>query len=381
MARPVINRDALIALTVQLAQIDSTNSTLVPGAAGERAVGEFVADWMTSRGWDVTVEWPAPDRPNVIGVIKGDGGPALMINAHLDAVGAKPEAMKVRVEGDRIYGRGVLDTKGGLAAALLAAEAAAAQPLSGDVIIATVCDEEAASIGTAHLLESTTADGVIVIEPTDLQVVVAHPGFAVIECVFHGRSSHTSQPEEGLNAIAPAVSFVESVARYADELAAQPDASLFGNPTAQVTRIDGGTELFTTPDRCAVIVELRTTPSQPPAAAIARIESMLNDARVAGHKVESNELIVRDPLSDNTDALVTKLLVDALPPQEEPGRVVGARYWTDAAIIDAKDIPVAVFGPGGGGIHSDEEWISIDTLEACAEALATVMEEFGAAEI
>ena len=148
MARPSIDRDALVALTVELAGIDSVNPTLVPGAAGERAVGEFVADWMAERGWEVTVDWPAPDRPNVVGIIRGDAGPSLLINAHLDTVGAKPETKEVRVEGGRIYGRGVLDTKGGLAAALVAAEAVTDIPPAGDIIVAAVCDEEANSIGT-----------------------------------------------------------------------------------------------------------------------------------------------------------------------------------------------------------------------------------------
>ncbi len=300
---PTVDRDELIALTVRLTQIDSTNPSLDPGAPGERAVGEFVAEWMIERGWDVTVDWPAPDRPNVIGVIKGNGGRPLLINAHLDTVGAKPEAMKVRVEGDRIYGRGALDTKGGLAAALLAAEAVASLPPAGDIIVAAVCDEEAGSIGTQHLLESTTPPGRVVIEPTDLQVVVAHPGFAVIECVYSmgGRRTPRSH-EDGINAITPAVAFVQAVAEYAAELEAQDEDSLFGRPTAQVTRIDGGTEMFTTPDRCTVTVEVRTTPNQTATAAIARIDNILEELRANGHTVDSKEIIVRDPLSDSTDS-------------------------------------------------------------------------------
>jgi acetylornithine deacetylase/succinyl-diaminopimelate desuccinylase-like protein len=377
MTGPSVDRDELIALTVQLARIDSTNPTLVPGGAGEGAVGQFVADWMAARGWDVTVEWPAPDRPNVVGVVRGNGGQSLLINAHLDTVGAKPATKQVRVDGDRIYGRGVLDTKGGLAAALVAAEAVAAFPPAGDVVIAAVCDEEAASIGTEHLLTSTSTAGAVVIEPTELEVVVAHPGFAVIECVFHGRASHTSRPQDGINAIMPAVAFVQSVARYADELAEQDDDALFGRPTAQVTRIDGGTELFTTPDRCTVIVELRTVPRQTPAAAIGRIDSFVNEARTRGHSVESRQVIVQQPLSDNAGQAITALLADSLSQQGHPAQVVGARYWTDAALVDAHGIPVAVFGPGGHGIHSDEEWISIDDLVACSTTLAKVMAEFG----
>jgi len=374
MIKPPIDRDALVALTVQLASIDSVNPTLVPGAAGERAVGRFVADWMAERGWDVAVDWPTPDRPNVVGTIRGNGGPSLLINAHLDTVGAKPATKEVRVDGDRIYGRGVLDTKGGLAAALVAAEAIASDPPAGDIIIAAVCDEEAGSIGTDHLLASTSAAGAVVIEPTELEVVAAHPGFAVIEVVFHGLASHTSRPQDGINAITPAVAFVQSVMQYAEELATQDDDELFGRPTAQITRIDGGVEAFTTPDRCTVIVELRTLPHQATAAAI---EGLIDEARARGHSVDSRQVIVREPLSNNASQPITALLTDALSEQGRSPRVVGARYWTDAALVDTHGIPVAVFGPGGHGIHSDEEWISIDDLVICSVTLAKVMAEFG----
>ena len=63
--------------------------------------------------------------------------------------------------------------------------------------------------------------------------------------------------------------------------------------------------------------------------------------------------------------------------QGQPPDIVGARYWTDAALVGAHDIPVAVFGPGGHGIHSDEEWISIEDLVTCSATLAGVMAEFG----
>ncbi len=374
MTRFSISRDELIALTVHFAEIDSTNPTLVPGASGERAVGQAVADWMTAKGWDVRVDWPAPDRPNVIGVIKGNGGAPLLINAHLDTVGSTEAAKLVHVEEDRIRGRGVLDTKGGLAAALLAAESVASLPPAGDIIFAAVCDEEADSIGTEHLLASTTAAGAIVIEPTGLQVVAAHRGFAVIECTFHGRASHTAQPEDGINAITPAIEFAQAVANYATQLADLDTNGLFGNPTVEVTKIAGGSELFTIPDRCTVIVELR---AETLSAVIAAVDGLLGQARTRGYHVESRQVIVREPLPDNSNQSVTALLADALTRLGNPPGIVGAPYWTDAALVSAQNIPVAVFGPGGHGIHSDDEWVSIDDLVISSAALAEVMAEFG----
>jgi len=68
-------RHDLIDLTVALAEINSVNTTLDADGGGEAGIGEFVRDWMAQQGWPVDIEWPAPDRPNIIGVIEGGPGP------------------------------------------------------------------------------------------------------------------------------------------------------------------------------------------------------------------------------------------------------------------------------------------------------------------
>lgn len=93
-----------------------------------------MADWLVRAGLDVTLNDVAPGRPNVIGVARGSGGGrTLMLNAHLDTVGVAgmQHPHDPRVEGNRLYGRGGFDMKGGLAAIMLAGAAATQQSLSG----------------------------------------------------------------------------------------------------------------------------------------------------------------------------------------------------------------------------------------------------------
>ena len=76
-------------LLMELVAIDSVNPTLVPGAAGEAQIARHIAGWLRDRGFDVRLQdTGAPDRPNVIGVLRGTGGGrSLMLNGHVDTVG------------------------------------------------------------------------------------------------------------------------------------------------------------------------------------------------------------------------------------------------------------------------------------------------------
>src|SRR5438477_1451671 len=143
-------------LICDLVAIESVNPDLVPGGAGEGAIAAFVASWLRDAGCEVTVVEPVPGRPSVVGVVRGSGGGrSLMLNAHMDTVGAggmaSPFVPVVR-EG-RLYGRGAYDMKASLAAIMITAREAASLRLKGDLIITAVSDEEVASLGTSAVLE------------------------------------------------------------------------------------------------------------------------------------------------------------------------------------------------------------------------------------
>ena len=77
-------------LTAALVRIDSVNPALIAGAAGEREVAGFVAEWLAEAGLEVEVVEPVPGRPSVIATARGTGGGrALLLNAHLDTVGTE----------------------------------------------------------------------------------------------------------------------------------------------------------------------------------------------------------------------------------------------------------------------------------------------------
>src|SRR3954469_3062590 len=104
-----ISQEDLTVLTAELVAIDSTNPDLVPGGAGEAEIARFVAGWLKRAGLDVEVHELSPSRANVIAIARGSGGGrSLMLNAHMDVVGAggMGEPWTPRIDGTRLYGRG-----------------------------------------------------------------------------------------------------------------------------------------------------------------------------------------------------------------------------------------------------------------------------------
>jgi len=300
-----------------------------------------------------------------------------MINVHLDTVGGAPEAFEIAATDDRISGRGVLDTKGGLAAALLAAASIDPHELPGDIVIATVCDEEADSIGTSHLLRSWQPDAAIVIEPTDLSIVAGHRGFGILDVAYIGRAAHTGHREEGINAIDSTARLVGDLADLESAMADRPAIALFGSPAIQVTRVDGGTELFTVPDRCTASIEIRTVPGHDDADLAAVVEAV--EARTAdGVTCQHDWLITRPPFSTDIDGQVVRTATAALESAGRSVEIVGAPFWTDAALFSQAGIPAIVIGPGGHGIHSIDEWVDIDDLVAIHDVLRHSMINFAA---
>src|SRR5437899_7965627 len=135
-------------LICELVGIESVNPDLVPSGSGEGAIARFVASWLAGAGLDVEIVEPVAGRPSVVGVLRGSGGgQSLMLNAHMDTVGAggMGDAFSPVVRDGRVYGRGAYDMKASLAAIMITAREAAGLGLKGDVIITALSDGEAAS--------------------------------------------------------------------------------------------------------------------------------------------------------------------------------------------------------------------------------------------
>ncbi len=359
----------LARLAADLVAIDSVNPELVEGGAGEAAVARLVERWLRAAGLETHIDEVAPGRPNVIGIARGrGGGRTLLLNAHLDTVGVAgmERPFDARIEGDRLYGRGAYDMKGALAAIMLAGADAVRAGLAGDVVVAAVCDEEFASIGTEAVVRAVSADAAVVPEPTDLAVAVAHRGFAGFEVETRGVAAHGSRPDLGVDAIAKMGPVLVELAALRRRLEAGTTHPLLGPAVLHCSLIEGGQELSSFPARCVVAGEWRTLPGQ----SKDEVETGLR-AALAECDAEVRVGIEREPYECDPDAEIARLVCEAAG--SEPA---GAPFWTDAALLGAAGIPTVLYGPVGDGAHAAVEWVDLPSLERVRAVLSEVARRF-----
>jgi acetylornithine deacetylase/succinyl-diaminopimelate desuccinylase-like protein len=357
-------------LAAQLVAIDSVNPTLIPTGGGEAAVAGMLAEWLDRAGLEVHVEEAAAGRPNVIGVARGSGGGrSLLLNGHLDTVGLlEPDGgLAARFGKGRLYGRGAYDMKGSLAAIASAGAECARRGLRGDVIVAAVVDEEAASIGTEALLESWRADAAIVAEPTDERLCIAHRGWLAFDIETHGRAAHGSRPDLGIDAIAKMGAILVEIEALDRSLQARPSHALLGTGSIHASLIEGGQEYSSYPARCLLQGERRTIPGERREEVEAELQGLLGD---------SNGSIEfpfgRDPMEISPD----EEIVRAVQAQTGSDEVYGAPFWTDAALFTDSGIPAILFGPRGDGAHAAVEWVELASVERCRDLYVAVAAEF-----
>jgi acetylornithine deacetylase len=365
--------DGLEELVCKLVAIESVNPDLVATGSGEAVIADFVASWLSNHGLSVQIVEPVPGRKSVIGVLAGaGGGRSLMLNAHMDTVGAGGMAdpfVPVVKEG-RIYGRGAYDMKGSLAAIMIVAREASKLRLRGDLIIAAVADEEVASLGTAAVLQRREADAAIVTEPTELRLCLAHKGFVWLEVETLGMAAHGSRPDIGVDAVARMGRVLTGVGDLDRRLRGGRGHPLLGTGSIHASTIAGGQEWSTYPARCVAKLERRTIPGEDGNSAVGELEELIAAARADDPQLVASARLVleRSPSQLRADSFVTKAVEQAAG--ESLGRkpeIIGVAYWMDMALLNAAGIPTVAFGPAGEGAHADVEWVHLASLETCVQ--------------
>ena len=372
--------DYTIDLLKHLVAIDSVNPSLVPGAAGEAAIARALAESLRSAALSVEIQEVVPGRPNVIGTLTGRApGRSLMFCGHIDTVGVAGMTRPFDpVERDsRVYGRGSQDMKSGIAAMIGAAHAIATSGGldAGSIVIACVVDEEHASIGAEALVTRFRADGAVVTEPTDLAVAVAHKGFEWVEVETEGRAAHGSRPREGRDAIRYMGRVLNGLDAIDRQLQTRPPHKLLGTASLHASLIEGGRELSSYPDRCHLQMERRTIPGEAPGAAAREVNDLLTKLRSEDpdFKASSKAMFARSPYQVESDHSLPQAMLRAAGTASAP---IGMSFWTDAAILGEAGIPSILYGPTGGGLHSIDEWVNVQSVLKCRDSLVNLIRDW-----
>jgi acetylornithine deacetylase len=376
--RDPLDRTAILETLQLLVATPSVNPTLAPGEGkGEAAIAAVIRDWFMAHGVKCWLEEAAPGRPNAIARIGSGAGPALVLCAHMDTVsteGMTIPPFEPRVEGNRVYGRGSYDMKGGAAAILCAMAKLAKESLRGSVTAALVADEEYASIGTQHFVANHKADACIVTEPCDGKLILAHKGFVWVEISTEGHAAHGSRWDIGVCAIARMGRIIAALDEYDRTQLRLRTHPLVGPASQHCSTVRGGAGLSTYAPSCTLEVERRTLPGETPEQVLDELRTVI--AR-AGEQASVRLMLTQPPLVCSREARIAQCVRDAAAKvtghSPEEG---GVAYWMDAALFAAAGMETVNYGADGGGAHEAVEWADLDSVITCAAVLVESSSKF-----
>jgi acetylornithine deacetylase len=334
-------------------------------------------------------EAPREELWGLTAALAGGAPGRICINGHVDVVGPGTAAWRLgpwsgALEDGRLHGRGAVDMKGAVVAAVhaLGAVRAAAAPAAPSVVLQCVASEEDGGLGTFAALERDAAfDAAVIPEPTAFDVVCAQAGALTFRCVIPGRSAHAAVRLEGCSAIDRFVRVHGALAELEARLNARVEHPLMAELDLPypllVGQVSGGTWSSQVPDR----VELEGRVGVPVGADAAAVRAAL-------------EAAVREATDDGEAAAEVYWTGGAFLPGEtaldhpwvgavsgavaaERGhrpRLAGSPYGADMRQFTARGIPCVMMGPGGvERAHAVDEWVAVDDLVTLARSLVRLI--------
>lgn len=361
----------------------------------ETKVAQCIKGIFEKEGISANVIPVTEGRCNVIAKLKGTGnGKSLLLTGHIDTV--PPYDMKdpctLKVDGNKLYGRGTVDMKGPLSCMIASMIAIKRSKivLDGDLIFAGVIDEEEGSEGTIALLEEgLSVDGAIVGEPSDMDICVAHRGLEWIEFHFKGKTVHGGKQSEGINAISKASDFIQNIKENVIPEIYSNNHSIIGTSSMNYGTIEGGTQPSTVAGNCILKIDRRWIPGEKYQDVLKqyqdvidemakkdpkfRCEMKIMDESVMrkGYVHEALETDTKHPLVTITKNLTSKIYI------KQP-KLTFFPAWSDGGLLSSYgNIPTIIFAPGDlESAHSSEEFIDKTQIYPATLIYATIAIDF-----
>lgn len=342
----------------------------------EPALCRFLEGALRDRGADEVsvVEVPRDTSGGVMGgyVFARWGEPRTLINAHIDTVPANSgwtvDPWAGVVTSDRVVGLGAADTKGAIAATLLALDRGKPR----DVGVLFSGDEERTATCMRHFLaKSPWAKAIqraVVCEPTGRTVGTCHRGVLSIEAEVQGRGGHSSGADHMPRPIV-------TMARLAVELDAIGQRYLPEGPEGMkglcmnVAAIEGGVAFNVVPDRAKLTFSVRP----PPGFDMAAFEAALKDAvGRAGEGIKLRTVLEMSPFATR-DAEPFRALLGGYPTS-----TATLPFWTEAALLSGAGIDAVVIGPGDiAQAHAPDEFVRTGDLEWATQMFVELFQKAG----
>ena len=327
---------------------------------------------------------PYEGRRCLVGVL-ADGGRGLLLNGHVDVVSAEPSDRWTRapfdaeVDDGRLYGRGAYDMKGGIAAMLLAVEAALALgPLPTRLVYQSVIEEECTGNGAlAACLAGPLAEATVIAEPTNGGIDLVAVGVVWARITLEGVLRHASQSDQATNAVEDAFDVIASLRRLEEELNEDPEPEFagVGRPyLLNVGALHAGDWPSSAPGRAVLDVRLGFPLRMDPAEAQRRIAEAV--ARAAPEAAVEFRGLRAPGYAFPADSELVSLLSDSheelhgARPRPDPSRATtDLRFFQGQAVC---------YGPSGDGLHGVDEWVDLESIADVATVLALLIRRWRA---
>lgn len=363
----------------------------------ETETAKYIHDFFLREGIEAELIPVRDGRCNVVAKLKGTGGgKSLLFTGHTDTVPPydMPDPYVVKYVGGDMFGRGVLDMKGGLACMMMAMAAIkrAGVTFSGDLIFAALIDEEAKSLGTRAWLRSCTElpDAAIVSEPTGMDVCVGHRGLEWFEFTFHGKTVHGGRQKEGINAIQKATMFINRLENdLIPRLEEKTPHPIIGSPSMNYGLIRGGTQPSTVAGECILQMDRRWIPEENFSGIVEEYQQIIDGLAAEDPKFKADikvmeisymdDQYVHEAMNTDPEEPVVKAAEKAIETVTGNEAVMRSfTAWTDGGLINYYGkVPTIVLGPGEmESAHSATEHISIGALVPAVLIYAEIAYDF-----
>lgn len=338
---------------------------------GEQKAANVLADYFHHHSIPATIDTWDENRANVTASIgsQAPDAPVLLFGAHLDVVPASSERWKTDpfepVEKDnKLYGRGTVDMLGGLCAAAEAMVQMKDAALNGRVIFAATAGEETDSCGVMRFVKQNKQKvqnpiGVIITEPTGMEIKRAHRGILWLKLQTLGKTAHGSMPHLGINAVLKMNELVNRLKNWQVPHTLHP---LLGGCSVSLNRIQGGSATNIIPDSCTLEMDIRTLPNQDHQQIIQNLQVLCDDIQKNDPDFKADISIIREveAMETPSEHPFIKQVCQATGIHE----VDAAGFTTDgphfAELCDA----ILIIGPGDGSrCHKPDEYIETAALE------------------
>jgi [amino group carrier protein]-lysine/ornithine hydrolase len=336
----------------------------------EKPMADFLADKCDDLGFD---DIRIDDVGNLIAT-KGSGKPRILLCGHMDTV---PGKIKVRKEGDSLYGRGASDAKAPLMAMLFAASSI--QNNNGTVIFVGAVDEEGNATGIKNLVKSKLdIDYAVFGEPSGLkQVTIAYKGRIAINLKINvGNSSHASAPWLSKNAIEESMIFTSELKKALESGQEEKKKGML--LTATVTEISGGTSHNVTPKECDVIMDIRIPVDMNCKTVGEKITTLVQEvSKKRGVEAFHSILDETEPFeAPHNSPLVRAFTLGVMEVEHSRPMLIRKTGTGDMNVIGNQlKIPVVTYGPGDPhASHTIDEKVSMDEFLRGIEVLKKTLQ-------